>query len=330
MGITYAGAQFLVDARLGGVTFDRTLTLGRQNLFASPILLSRLLKRTGLLTDPSAFRRSITRWPYRADPFFAALGTRDLHFMDNSSYEGADRIHDLNEPIPRDFREQYDLVLDGGTLEHIFNFPNGLKNVMEMVRVGGHAIFLSPTNNFVGHGFYQLSPELYLQALSEQNGFRIERLLAIEDDLATDWIFGRFPVAFEAQRGAYELPVIPLEGRRLEFTTTRPALLFVLASRQERVPIFSTAPQQGLYRTLWESDSEDGEPPVAATGSTSRSLSPRGPGGSLGLGAALHLVFGGVGRMLGPLRSVALARHYRSRRLKRQKPSVKRSKLIRR
>jgi hypothetical protein len=329
MGISYAAAQFLVDARNSGASFDRTLTLGRQDLFASPILLTRLLKREGFLSDPSGFRRAITRWPYRADPLFEALGARELHFMDNSPYEGANLIHDLNEPIPEAFKEKYDLVLDGGTLEHIFNFPVALKNAMEMVRVGGNAIFLSPANNYVGHGFYQLSPELYLQALSEQNGYRIERLLAIEDDLATDWIFGRIPIAVEAQRGAYEIPR-DLPTGRIEFTTTRPALLFVLASRQERVQIFSTTPQQGLYRTLWEGDSEDGEAPAPASASLNRSLTPRGPAASLGLGAALHLVFGGLGRMLRPIRNLALARHYRSRRLKRQGPDIKRSDLIRR
>src|SRR5262245_37971290 len=100
MGISFAGAEFLIDARRSGASFARTLTLGRQDLFASPILLSRLLRREGLVSDQSAFRRAVTRWPYRADPFFEALGARELHSMDNSEYEGADLLHDLNEPIP--------------------------------------------------------------------------------------------------------------------------------------------------------------------------------------------------------------------------------------
>jgi hypothetical protein len=329
MAITYAGAQFLVNARLAGASFERTLTLGRQDLYVSPIRLTRLMKQKGLLADPAAFRNEITRWPYRADSFLEALGARELQFMDSNPYEGADVIHDLNNPVPDSLKEKYDLVLDGGTLEHVFNFPIALKSVMEMVSVGGHAIFLAPTNNYPGHGFYQLSPELYYQALSEENGYRVEQMLAIEDDLATSWILGRAPVALEAQRGAYEIPDPRLSGARVEFTTTRPAQLFVLASRLDNVPVLASSPQQALYRTLWEQAESDEAGSAPVSRSTPRALSPQGLGASLGLGAALHLVFGGFGRMLGPLRNLALARHYRSRRLTRQKRDIKPSDQIR-
>ncbi len=36
-------------------------------------------------------------------------------------------------------------MVDGGTLEHIFNVPVALKSYMEMVRVGGHLILVCPS-----------------------------------------------------------------------------------------------------------------------------------------------------------------------------------------
>jgi hypothetical protein len=326
VAITYAAAQFLVNARRAGASFERTLTLGRQDLCVSPFLLTRLLKRHGMLADPAAFCRAIIRWPYRADPFFQALGARELNFMDATPYEGADLVHDLNEPIPESLHENYDLVVDGGTLEHVFNFPLALKSTMEMVRVGGHAIFLTPTNNWTGHGFYQLSPELYHQVLTENNGYRIEQMLAIEDDLAQAWILGQVPVGLDAQRGAYEIPESPLSSglnARVEFTTTRPAELFILAMRQTRAPILESPPQQALYRARWGGMKED------VSGSGRRPLRPRNLAATVGLGGALHLAFGGFGRKLRPLRNLALAFHYRSRRLKRQKRGMRRSGDIR-
>lgn len=328
MAISYAAAQFLVNANRDGVNFERTLTLGRQDLAASPILVTRLLRHFGLVDDPGEFRRKITRWPYYADCLLEALGARELSFMDNTPYEGADIVHDLNEPIPETLRERYDVVIDGGTLEHIFNFPVALKSTMEMVKVGGHAVFFAPTNNRPGHGFYQLSPELFHQALSAENGYRVERMLAIEDELVRGWILGRVPIALEAQRGAYEIPAPPDSSRfedRIEFTTTRPAQLFVLASRESGARVFATPPQQLLYRALWERERSS---ELSTSGPVTRPLRPRGSAATLGLGAALHLAFGGVGRMLRPLRGVAAWRHYRSTRLNRQKRGIKRSDQI--
>jgi SAM-dependent methyltransferase len=331
VAITYAGAQFLVNARQGGVSFERTLTLGRQDLSISPFLLTRLLKRAGLIADPASFRRDITTWPYRADRFFKALGASQLSFLDNSPYEGADLIHDLNKPLPQELHDAYDLVVDSGTLEHVFNFPVALKSTLELVKVGGHVVFMTPTNNSPGHGFYQFSPELFYQAVGEANGYRIKRMLAIEDQLAKRYIFGRIPVALESQRGAYDIPKPTESGAfdaRVEFTTTRPTHLFVLAVREQHAPIFARAPQQALYRARWEGGKHAGDRSSPVFGPVGRPLNPHTPAGRAGLGAALHIAFGGLGRRLGPIRNLAVAWHYRALRLQKRKRGVRRSEEI--
>ena len=68
-------------------------------------------------------------------------------------------------------KNKYTLVIDGGCLEHIFNFPVAIKNCMEMLQEGGHFIGITPANNLMGHGFYQFSPELYFRIFSKENGF---------------------------------------------------------------------------------------------------------------------------------------------------------------
>jgi hypothetical protein len=70
--------------------------------------------------------------------------------------------------------------LDGGTTEHVFNFPTALTNAMQMVETGGHLVIITGGNNFCGHGFYQFSPELFYRALSAENGFEMKRLIAAE------------------------------------------------------------------------------------------------------------------------------------------------------
>jgi SAM-dependent methyltransferase len=99
--------------------------------------------------------------PVTQNGFFAALGFSGAEAVDFSDYEGAEHIFDLNEPtLPTDLHCRYDLVWDGGTLEHVFHVPNALANIARMLRPGGLVVHASPCNNWVEHGFYQFSPTL--------------------------------------------------------------------------------------------------------------------------------------------------------------------------
>ena len=122
-----------------------------------------------------------------AEPFLEALGAIEIRSFDSSAYEGATNVHDLNYPIEESFKHRFTAVIDAGTLEHIFNFPVAIKNCMEMVEVGGHFIGITPTNNFLGHGFYQFSPELFFRIFSEPNGFRVMRMVIFEDRPRAKW-----------------------------------------------------------------------------------------------------------------------------------------------
>ena len=86
------------------------------------------------------------------------LGLRSLRALDFSDYEGADLIHDLNRPIPDSLRDRFDLIIDAGTTEHVFDVRQALTNYADMLRVGGRIFHSSPANNRLHHGFYQLSP----------------------------------------------------------------------------------------------------------------------------------------------------------------------------
>ena len=51
---------------------------------------------------------------------FRDLGYGITDSIDFSSYEGANIIHNMNLPIPKDSKK-YNYIYDGGTIEHIFN-----------------------------------------------------------------------------------------------------------------------------------------------------------------------------------------------------------------
>ena len=95
---------------------------------------------------------------------FSALGFESLEAMDYSDYEGADFIYDLNSSdIPAGYLERYDYIIDGGTLEHVFNLPNALKAVFQMLKIGGTFFFDQPVFFGINHGFYNISPCLYYE-----------------------------------------------------------------------------------------------------------------------------------------------------------------------
>jgi|GEM_PF-4150963 len=108
-----------------------------------------------------------------------------------------------------------------------------------MVKVGGRFIMFTPTNNAMGHGFYQFSPELMYRVCHPDNGYKIERMHILDLRLFR-------PRLYEVAD--------PSDVRdRVMVTETRsPAILFVQAVRTESKPIFAVTPQQSDYSQRWD------------------------------------------------------------------------------
>lgn len=93
---------------------------------------------------------------------FKSLGFSRVDSLDYCDFEGASIVFDLNcDAPPASLLESYDVIIDHGTLEHVFNLPNALNNIFKMLKVGGRVIHSAPSSNFVDHGFYMFSPTLF-------------------------------------------------------------------------------------------------------------------------------------------------------------------------
>jgi hypothetical protein len=237
MGIDRYFAEFLGCAYKGGVDFSRTTTLGRLNLFIDHRSLRAVLRQScGGVTDDEV-RAVHTGSDGYAEEFLKRLGAKEVISIDGSAYEGATLVHDMNLPIGDALKRRFSVVIDGGTLEHVFNFPVAIRNCMQMLEVGGHFFVHTMANNFMGHGFYQFSPELFYRVFSPENGFRMRRVVVFEQRV------GR-PRWYEAAD--------PKEiNERVELINRRPTYLLVHAERFADVPIFASAPQQTDYTAHW-------------------------------------------------------------------------------
>jgi SAM-dependent methyltransferase len=238
VGLDVNGCRFLLVARRFGVDFSDVLTLGHQGLHLRPEELRHVLIELGFPADRAEVARMVAEHGGFAEGFLRILGAQRVTALDGSPYEGAALVHDLNEPVPEHLHDRFTVVLDGGTLEHVFDFPTAIRSCMEMVKLGGHFLAITPTNNFMGHGFYQFSPELFFRVFDEANGFSVEHLFAF-DVWREEWYAVRDP---------------RVVGRRVGAACHAPTYLLVMARKDRRVPLLRVAPIQNDYEASWKDE----------------------------------------------------------------------------
>ena len=236
MGLDINGTRFLLYARGLDIDFTRTAMVGRQGLHLRKRDLKDSFEAFGYAVDDELIDAIFTKSDGYAEQLLTCLGAKAVHSFDNSAYEGATHLHDMNTRLPDEVKEQYTTVLDGGSLEHVFNFPIAIRNCMEMVSVGGHYLGITPANNLMGHGFYQFSPELYFSVFTRANGFDLISLIAFEDTKKATWYSVRSPRKVR---------------RRVTLINPAPVYLLIVAKRVMKTAIFETTPQQSDYLSAW-------------------------------------------------------------------------------
>jgi hypothetical protein len=254
MAIDYNAALLLAEVVRNGVKLDNVITVGHLDLLLSPATPRDVFQRAGI--SGASLNRSVNQDSPFADGFLQALGATKVTALDASAYEGAVLLHDLNTPLPADYRGLCDTLIDGGSLEHVFNAPTALQSYVELVRPGGHIAIFTAANNQFGHGFYQFSPEFFFRVFSPENGLEV-----------------RWMIVYEMTRNApmYRILDPAVVGKRPDLVTSLPTYLFVVARKNASRPLFSSWPQQADYQQEWKA-------PVATPG---QSLRQRAVGGGL-------------------------------------------------
>lgn len=120
MGINKNSLRFLILAKKSGVDFSRTAMIGRQTLNMPESHFIDVMK------NESGFVESTEKWKdlyagRYAEKLLKYLGATVAESFDFSDFEQASFVHDFNAPISSEHKNKYTLVIDGGSLEHIFN-----------------------------------------------------------------------------------------------------------------------------------------------------------------------------------------------------------------
>ncbi len=174
MGISRGVVKLLLEESVSRRFSGAILQLGRQDLHFSKSQLEQwgLATACPLREAPNAEDFAVKE-PLRLDindiQFFSMLGFDSVASADFSDYENSSIILDLNQPIPAELHEKFDVIFDGGTMEHCFNTFQVLKNIFSMLKKGGRIIHSSPSSNHVDHGFYMYSPTLFADYYAANN-----------------------------------------------------------------------------------------------------------------------------------------------------------------
>jgi SAM-dependent methyltransferase len=159
MGISLIPGMFLARHAANVGAAERGIVLGRQRLH----LKGRKLERFVAGLNGLGFRvtaADITQPDGFTEALFAALGYPPMEAIDFTDKEQAQHIHDLNRPVPEHLREQFDVVIDGGTTEHIFYIGQAIDNCHALLKPGGLMLGFVAADGWFGHGFFQSGPDM--------------------------------------------------------------------------------------------------------------------------------------------------------------------------
>jgi SAM-dependent methyltransferase len=241
MGIGSKTAQFLMELTREKPFSGSVVTLGVQDLLFDTHSLLEIARRADYASPQLQLLASAPAARATDRQLFQTLGFSEVVRTDVDAFEGADFLLDLNcaDGLPDAYRERFDCVLDGGTLEHVFHVPNALKNIFLLLKAGGRVIHFSPTNNYVDHGFYSFSPTFFVDFYTE-NEFIIDRCVLVAHTRnveGEDWIAGEYSpgVLDDVEFGGLD---------------DRLYLTFFVATKTEK-STFDRFPQQGAYKRVW-------------------------------------------------------------------------------
>jgi hypothetical protein len=90
----------------------------------------------------------------------------------------ADIALDLNTPI-KDHHGEFDVIYDGGSVEHIINPVQGCINLLKMAKLGGRIIHSQGVGDQMGHGYWTFSPE-FLKDFYTANGCKLRGMFLMD------------------------------------------------------------------------------------------------------------------------------------------------------
>jgi hypothetical protein len=180
MGLSIRSIEPILKEHLFQPFQDDVLLIGRQTIyFTKPEILSFMNSfgiQSRIHVDDIQIDKNTLNRMYGSSKefiedysFFKMLGARSVKALDHSDYEGCEVIHDLSKLLPSALHGIADVVIDGSTLDNVFNPALTIKNLNELLRPGGRIILINTWSNH--NEPYMVIPPLWFMDYFTLNGF---------------------------------------------------------------------------------------------------------------------------------------------------------------
>jgi SAM-dependent methyltransferase len=165
MGLGQLEVEFLLNEhRYRPITGD-VLAIGRQAIELTPGKTMDLLKLYGIAPLAESFEfdkinkhhSSTDEW-INDHSLFRSFSDCRLFSADLSAYEGADFVFNVCEEVPDDLVGRFDFVIDGGSLDNVFDPARMLRNMSKMLKPGGRAFTFAWSNSYAS-AYLKITPD---------------------------------------------------------------------------------------------------------------------------------------------------------------------------
>tara|TARA_B100000767_G_scaffold247291_1_gene247503 strand:- start:427 stop:1284 length:858 start_codon:yes stop_codon:yes gene_type:complete len=160
---------------------ENIINLGVQTLTISDDYINHIIKNN--LCQQELFPQLVTlREKFKKNKkvstsdFFKTVGFLNYQTIDINEEENS-LAFDLNTVIEDTYgyKEKYDLVINNGTGEHVFNQFSLFKNMHNLCKKNGIMLHIYPFIDWINHGFYCLQPIAFAD-VSAANNYEILKI----------------------------------------------------------------------------------------------------------------------------------------------------------
>jgi SAM-dependent methyltransferase len=141
------------------------LAIGRQHISPSGAAVLDRLRAHGVVPRSTKFEVDKLDTHHSADlepisdaSFFAAFSDAAYLVADISPYEAADFIFDICDEAPADLLGRFDFILDGGSLDNVFDPVSMIANLTKMLKPGGR-MFINAWSNGFPTAYVKITPD---------------------------------------------------------------------------------------------------------------------------------------------------------------------------
>jgi hypothetical protein len=162
---------------------NKLFDVGPQNVYSCTAeQIVSFVRRQGAAVDGDTLEKEARRLEYFSTPrrqerttFFSEIA--DLTHMEYHAIDVCPapktELLDLNvDALPDRHHEYYDVVLNFGTTEHIFNQWNSFSVIHDAVKVGGVIYCVVPATGYLDHGYFCYTP-LFFKDMTASNEYEL-------------------------------------------------------------------------------------------------------------------------------------------------------------